>query len=294
MCTLFGNDDAHQIGVANGMAKMSARKRPAKADIETDEEVYGAILRALMEGRLQAGIKLAETPLAKIFGVSRERVRKVLHRLAAERRLEIIPNRGVRVPSPTLDDVRAVYEAHRVLEAGVLAHLAPVVDEALLVRLYAHLDEERAAAERKDRAASVRLSGAFHIHLVDALRNPQLGQILRDLLSRSSVMVSVYEPAAQSICAVDEHRAIVEALRARDVSKAIAVSREHFLHVESRLRIETTVDAAPDLAAVFGSAGSRPRQGKSQAKSQAKSNGKPARASARDRKLRSQASALKA
>src|SRR5437868_1722363 len=100
------------------MAKIKTRRRPAKADVETDEEVYGAILRALMEGRLQAGIKLAETPLAKVFGVSRERVRKVLHRLAAERRLEIFPNRGVRVPRPTLEDVRAVYEAHRVLEAG--------------------------------------------------------------------------------------------------------------------------------------------------------------------------------
>jgi DNA-binding GntR family transcriptional regulator len=223
-------------------------KRNGKADPAADEAVYQAILRAIMEGKLKAGTKLAEVPLAEIFSVSRERIRKVLHRLGAEQRLEMIPNRGARVPSPTLDDVRNVYEAHRVLEAGVLVQLIPRLDDALLARLDAHLAEERAAAERGDRAASVRLSGAFHIHLVDALGNTSLSRFLRDLLSRSSVMVSVYEAATDSVCAVDEHGAIVEALRARDVARAIDVSREHFLHVESRLRLEQAAPAPDDLA----------------------------------------------
>jgi len=148
--------------------------------------------------------------------------------------------------------VRSVYEAHRVLEAGVLAQLIRVVDDALLARLDAHLAQEHAAALAGDRAASVRLSGAFHIHLVDALGNPELSRFLRDLLSRSSVMVSVYEPATESICAVNEHGAIVEALRARDVARAIAVSREHFLHVESRLRLDDATPVNQDLVAVFG------------------------------------------
>src|SRR5712671_3394190 len=228
------------------------RRRNGKADPTADEVVYQAILRAIMEGKLKAGAKLRENPLAAIFAVSRERIRKVLHRLGAEQRLEMIPNRGARVPRPTLDDVRNVYEAHRVLEAGVLVQLIRTMDDALLPRLDQHLAEERGAAERLDRAASVKLSGAFHIHLVDALGNPDLSRFLRDLLSRSSVMVSVYEPATQSICAVDEHGAIVAALRARDVMRAIELSREHFIHVESRLRLDKEASASEDLAAIFG------------------------------------------
>ncbi|XUM23467.1 GntR family transcriptional regulator [Bradyrhizobium oligotrophicum S58] len=236
-------------------------QRIGKANPAEDEAVYQALLRALLEGKLKAGTKLAETPLADIFGVSRERIRKVLHRLGAERRLEMIPNRGARVPRPTLDDVKRVYEAHRVLEAGVLSQLVLRMDEVLLARLNAHLAEERAAAQRGDRAASVRLSGAFHVHLVDALGNAELSRVLGDLLSRSSVMVSVYEPAAQSICAVDEHGAIVAALRDRDLLRAIALSREHFLHVEGRLRLdEDAATPAQDLATVF--AGRRPLRGK--------------------------------
>jgi DNA-binding GntR family transcriptional regulator len=231
------------------------KKRIAKGDPGTDEAIHQAIGRAIMEGRLKAGTKLAEHKLAESFGVSRERIRKVLHRLAAERRIEIIPNRGARVPQPSLDEIKAVYEAHRVLEAGVLVQLVRILDDAILARLDAHLAEERLAAVNGDRAASVRLSGAFHIHLVDALGNAELSRFLRDLLSRSSVMVSVYEPANQSLCAVDEHGAIVEALRARDVPRAIDLSRHHFLHVEQRLRFEPDAEPAPDLGAIFRKVG---------------------------------------
>lgn len=229
--------------------------RAAKADPQADEAIYQAITQAILDGRLKAGTKLAEHKLAESFGVSRERVRKVLHRLGAERRIEIIPNRGARVPQPSLADIRAVYEAHRVLEAGVLVQLVRIMDAAILARLDAHLDAERDAAERGDRATSVRLSGAFHMLLVDALENEELSRFLRDLLSRSSVMVSVYEPASQSICAVDEHGAIVEALRVRDVPRAIDLSRHHFLHVEQRLKLEPASGHAPDLKAIFGPSG---------------------------------------
>ncbi|MDC7788241.1 GntR family transcriptional regulator [Rhodoplanes sp. TEM] len=229
----------------------SRQPRAPKADPETDEAIHAAIARAVMDGSLRAGTKLAEHRLAEIFGVSRERIRKVLHRLGAERRIEIIPNRGARVPQPTLAEIRAIYEAHRVLEAGVLMALLPRLDDAVLARLDAHLAEERAAAERGDRSASVRLSGAFHLLLVDAVGNAELSRILRDLLSRSSVMVSVYEPASQSICAVDEHGAIVEALRARDVARAVALSAHHFQHVEQRLRVDPGPAPATDLAAAF-------------------------------------------
>ncbi len=234
------------------------RQRTAKADPAADEAIYQAISTAILEGRLRAGTKLVEQTLAAAFGVSRERIRKVLQRLGAERRIEMVPNRGARVAQPSPGEIKAVYEAHRVLEAGVLVQLARILTDDILARLDAHLVEERAAAARGDRAASVRLSGAFHLHLVDALENEELSRFLRDLLSRSSVMVSVYEPATQSLCAVDEHGAIVEALRARDVAGAIDLSRHHFLHVEQRLKLELPPATAPDLAAIFGPAPLKP------------------------------------
>ncbi len=212
------------------------RRPPARRDgAAIDDAVHAALSRALFEGRLAPGSKLPEHRLATIFNVSRERIRKVLHRLVAERRLEAIPQRGTFVPNPSPEEIRTVYRAHRVFEAGVLTQLVRELDDAILSRIDAHLSEEREAASRADRAASVRLSGAFHMLLVDSLGSAELSRFLRELLARSSLMVSAFEPARLSLCGVDEHAAIAEALRSRDAERAIALSGEHFTHIEHRL-----------------------------------------------------------
>src|SRR6202451_1675871 len=126
-----------------------------------DDSVHAAISRALFEGRLTRGAKLPEHRLASIFGVSRERIRKVLHRLVAERRLEAIPQRGVFVPSPTVEEIGGFDRATRVLEGGVIAELPRRFSISILDTVQSHLEEERSAVERGDRAASVRLSGEF-------------------------------------------------------------------------------------------------------------------------------------
>lgn len=238
---------------------MKQRPKPAagqrsikKTATSTDEAIYARIADAILHGRLKAGTKLPEQRLAALFGVSRERIRKLLHRLAAERRLEIIPNRGCFVPRPSVEDVRMVYEAHRVFEAGIIEQLLRVLNDTILAALEQHLAAERAAAQRGDRAASVRLSGAFHLLLVDQLGNAELSRFLRELLSRSSLMVSVYEPAQASLCAVDEHGAIVAALRARNLEAALRLSRDHFSHIENRLNLDRDPVQEPDLAAIFG------------------------------------------
>lgn len=230
-----------------------------------DDSVHAELSRALFEGRLTPGSKLPEHRLAKLFGVSRERIRKVLHRLVAERRLEAIPQRGVFVPNPSMQEIRTIYQAHRVFEAGVLAQLTQSSDETALPRIEAHLSEERDAAARGDRAASVRLSGEFHMMLVDGLGNPELSRFLRELLARSSLMVSAFEPARLSLCGVDEHSAIAAALKAKDRDRAITLSGEHFRHIEERLAqgiVERSEREIEEVLRPLGAAPTPPRTGR--------------------------------
>jgi DNA-binding GntR family transcriptional regulator len=242
MCTLVRGraqilSDTHDHE-ATMMRKRGRAVRPGVAldGAGLEDRVHAALSRALFEGRLTPGAKLPEHRLAAIFGVSRERIRKVLHRLVAERRLEAIPQRGVFAPSPSREEIRNVYLAHRVFEAGVIAELARSYNEQTLDLIEAHLEKERAAGVAGARAASVSLSGEFHMLLVDSLGNPELSRFLRELLSRSSLMVSAFEPARLSICGIDEHAAIAAALKARDPDRAIALSGEHFRHIEERVR----------------------------------------------------------
>ncbi len=59
-------------------------------------------------GRLQPGTKLREAALGRLLKVSRERVRKALHRLVHEGWLEAVPNRGTFVPMLSNEEVRQI------------------------------------------------------------------------------------------------------------------------------------------------------------------------------------------
>jgi len=96
-----------------------------------EQAIHATLAQTLLAGRLAPGTQLIETRLAQIFGVSRERVRKVLHRLGHERLLELIPNRGCFVSNPTLAQAREIYEARRIVEGGLVGQLrGPAVGRA--------------------------------------------------------------------------------------------------------------------------------------------------------------------
>ena len=117
MCPKFWGDCAHNLRLAIGVARQ--RKRNGKADPTADEAVHQAVLRAIMEGKLKAGTKLAEIPLAGIFAVSRERIRKVLHRLGAERRRDDA--------TPVSDDLSDVFEPIKKAKPRVRAARVPAM-----------------------------------------------------------------------------------------------------------------------------------------------------------------------
>src|SRR5690625_7524086 len=77
-----------------------------RRDVPSDVAIYQAMADAIFEQRLAPGTKLAEDALGDIFDVSRTVVRKALYRLASEKVVEISPNRGARVASPSVQDDR--------------------------------------------------------------------------------------------------------------------------------------------------------------------------------------------
>jgi DNA-binding GntR family transcriptional regulator len=201
-----------------------------------DETLHRVLSDALLSARIAPGAALREVALSEVFGVSRERVRKVLQRLGAERLLELIPNRGAFAAAPTLDQAREVYEARRILEGGIAGYLAQTLDEPTTRALAAHIGAEQRAVEQGDRAASIRLSGEFHLMLARATRNALVLGELQHLVSRTSMLVALFEPARAMRCACEEHGDILSALSAGDSSRAMKAMQQHLALIETRLR----------------------------------------------------------
>lgn len=213
-----------------------------------DEAAIHAILsRIILSGRLPGRTKLPEVRLAERFGVSRERIRKVLHRLGHERLIDVVKNRGAFTVAPDLSEIRTVFEARRILEGGIAAHLAEGLTDAGLLRLRDHVEREAEALRSGDRATWLELSAEFHFLLAELTENPIILKQARELVGRTTMLATFFESSSGSQCGCDEHRSIFRALAAGERARALRAMSGHLAQVETRLKPFACTDAAPDL-----------------------------------------------
>ena len=86
---------------------------PAKRAGTSDERVHKDLYKAIIDHRIAPGTPLQEDALAQAFGISRTLIRKALQRLAHERLVELVPNKGAFVAKPSAEEARHVFEARR-------------------------------------------------------------------------------------------------------------------------------------------------------------------------------------
>src|SRR5260221_10707706 len=228
-------------------------RRGAKAAARGDRvaAIYRAILDAVIEHRLRPGTKLSEDEIGVIFGVSRTIVRAALQRLAHENILTIARNRGAFVASPTVEEALQVFEARKVLESFLARQAAEHALPADIVQLRRHLDAEIEALDRADRPSAIRLSGLLHLRIGDLSGQKVLAGFLRELVSRTSLVIALYGRSGASACGHREHVDIVAALAQGDGERAAMLMIEHLAHIEADLALDTRIRGEVDVAAVL-------------------------------------------
>jgi DNA-binding GntR family transcriptional regulator len=199
--------------------------------------IVGSLTRAIVEHRLQPGTKLAEQKLADHFGVSRTLVRQALFQLAQNRLVTLEPARGAFVAVPTLEEARQVFQVRRILEAEMTREFVRNVTPAKLKALREHMAQEQAALDKRD-TRRVELLGDFHVRMAQLSGNAVLAQILRDLVSRSSLISLMYQRDGAAVHSQQEHVELVKALAARDADRAVRLMQEHLLHVQESLAFD--------------------------------------------------------
>lgn len=218
--------NVHIMKARNKANRSSTQRR--KGDVAADRAVYEAIRQAMLMGRLLPGTKLREAALGRVLKVSRERVRKALHRLVHEGWLEAVPNRGTFVPMLTNEEVREIYDVRVMLEGAIVRRLAAEHGAEAAQRLRAHIGEEKLAVRTDDRGRLFGLSGDFHVLLAELCGNEQLMKMLRGLLTRSTMHFSLAAPQRFHNCAgPHDHGDIVKAILARDARKAGKLMLDH-------------------------------------------------------------------
>lgn len=203
--------------------------------------IVDALTRAIVEHRLQPGTKLAEQKLADHFGVSRTLVRQALFQLVQKHLVKMEPARGAFVAAPTVDEARQVFQVRRLLEAEMVREFLRQVTPAKLKALRDHMAQEKAAVAQPASEQSQQLLGDFHVRMAELAGNAVLAQILRDLVSRSSLITLMYQRSGAVVHSQEEHVELVKALAAKDEKRAVKLMEDHLLHVEQSLAFDRPV-----------------------------------------------------
>jgi DNA-binding GntR family transcriptional regulator len=236
----------------SGASKKQVPRTAAAADdtqlLSTTHRIAESITAAIVERRLMPGTKLAEQKIADIFKVSRTIVRQALHQLSRDKLVTLEQARGARVAQPSVEEARQVFEVRRMLESAMIKRAATELTAQQLSDLRAHLRDEQAAVQRTDVPGRTRLLADFHVVLARMLDNEALADILRELVSRSSLISLMYQSAHSAEHSFAEHVAIVDALEKRDARAAVKLMESHLHNVERNLRLNPRV---PDLETVL-------------------------------------------
>jgi DNA-binding GntR family transcriptional regulator len=219
-------------------------------EASSTQAIGEAITRAIVEHRLQPGTKLAEQKLADHFGVSRTLVRQALFQLAQKHLIRMEPARGAFVAAPTVEEARQVFAVRRMLEVEMTRAFVREATPAKIKALREHIAMEKAAVEGGDAAGGVELLGDFHVRMAELTGNDVLVQILKDLVSRSSLITLMYQRAGAQRHSQEEHVELVKAIAARDTARAVKLMTEHLLHVEESLAFDRQVPTH-DIAAAL-------------------------------------------
>ncbi len=225
-------------------------------DANVDERVYAAVSKALLSGKLRPGTPLRERALAEALGCTRGAVRKVLARLGSEKRLVLEHNRGAFVPNPSIDDMRGIYRARRIVEAGLITTLFGNLERDQVATLRKHVQAEQKAFKEGRREDSIRLAGDFHLLLAQMAGSDELLSYIQRLISNTELYKALYDSAEAASCAPREHEQIIEALTTgKSLDKALAVAMEHLDELEQRVIAGAAAEQEVDLATLLNGGG---------------------------------------
>lgn len=197
------------------------------------KKVYETMLRRIIIGEIAPGEILTELELANQFSTSRTPIREACIHLLKEGFLRAASRRGYIVTELSLDDIRELYQLRLMLEppAAEFAAEAPLGKDffstcsALIQRYKAIAEEERTYEKFLELGKA---EYGFHHEIAKASGNKKLAKIMAELMNQfRRFHYAGFRKSLMLAATVEEHEAIVEAIRRKDGGQARQLMYEH-------------------------------------------------------------------
>lgn len=195
------------------------------------EQVADRLRARILARELEPGAWIDELKLCSELGISRTPLREALKVLAAEGLVTMKLRRGAYVTEMSERDVREAYQLLSLLESDAASRVAALASDAELAELAQLHEALETALQSPDgsRDAFFAANEQFHLRILQIEGNRWRQQMVGDLrrLMKLNRHHSLFREGrlAESL---GEHRALMQALQARDAEAVARLMRTHF------------------------------------------------------------------
>ncbi|MCF4151903.1 GntR family transcriptional regulator [Dethiosulfovibrio sp. F2B] len=194
-----------------------------------NESAYDSIKNLILQEKLDSGKLFSTSSLAERIDMGRAPVIDAIKRLENEGFVMIVPQQGIMIREMTVQEMRDINETRLVLEPYIIEHIAPGFTDSDAVEIERCIDEmEKCALDNKYYDFIV-MDHKMHMYIYDLYHNACMVEILGKL--RDRIFTVGFKIVARRVgrlaTTVQEHKAILEALKKRDPEMAAEAMRTH-------------------------------------------------------------------
>jgi len=221
--------------LGSGLAAGTSRAPRTLAEV-----AFARLQGAIVSGELEPDTRLPILELADLLGMSPMPIREALRRLATQGLVELVPHRGARVATLSIDDLRETYELRLVLEPLAIARAAEQFGPEHTARARAHLERWATATKMKQHAEARSQHTEFHFALYSVARSEWLLRLITPVWENSERYRLISVPLRGGLeSRKGEHERILAACDAHDPDAAAAELHDHLAltanHVAKRM-----------------------------------------------------------
>ena len=195
-------------------------------------KVFHTIREDILSGKYRYNEELKEKTIGDELGVSRTPVREALRQLELEGLVTIIPNKGAYVVGISKEDIQDIYEIRSRLEGLCAKWACCHITKEQLDELEENIYLSEFHAGKEGHAEQIlELDNKFHEILYEASESPVLKHTLSDFhhYVQRVRKITLADPK-RAVASNEEHRKIVEALKAKDSKKAEELATIHMMN----------------------------------------------------------------
>jgi DNA-binding GntR family transcriptional regulator len=192
------------------------------------QRVYQTLREAILSLAYRPGEILRKPEICDALGVSRSPVADAVARLAAEGLVDVVPQAGTFVARFSMEEIREGAFLREAIEVAAIERVAESITEEQLTQLRRNLTVQAALIADGDVPGFYQTDAAMHELILSFTGFRKLAQVSETAWLHVNRARQLILPVPGRIQAtLDEHRAILAALEARDPDAARLATRAH-------------------------------------------------------------------